>query len=64
MTGTVKFFNASKGFGFITNDDTGNDIFVHVTALNGVELNEGDKVEFVEEEGKKGMVAAQVQVIN
>ena len=33
MTGTVKFFNESKGYGFITNDDTGEDIFVHVTAL-------------------------------
>ncbi|MCL6266863.1 MULTISPECIES: cold-shock protein [Flagellimonas] len=63
MTGTVKFFNGSKGYGFITNDDTGKDIFVHVTALNGVELNEGDKVEYQEEEGRKGVVAAQVQVI-
>jgi len=33
MTGTVKFFNESKGYGFITNDDTGKDIFVHATAL-------------------------------
>lgn len=64
MTGTVKFYNESKGFGFITNDDDGKDIFVHVTALNGVELNEGDKVEYVEEEGRKGMVAAQIQVIS
>lgn len=64
MTGTVKFFNESKGYGFITNDETGSDIFVHATALNGVELKEGDKVEYVEEEGRKGMVAAQVQVIN
>lgn len=64
MTGTVKFFNESKGFGFITNDETGSDIFVHITALNGVELNEGDKVEYVEEEGRKGMVAAQVQVVS
>jgi len=63
MTGTVKFFNESKGYGFITNDDTGKDIFVHATSLNGVELNEGDKVEYQEEEGRKGMVAAQVQVI-
>ncbi|MBT8289885.1 MAG: cold shock domain-containing protein, partial [Muriicola sp.] len=38
MTGTVKFFNESKGYGFITNDETGKDIFVHATALNGVEL--------------------------
>ena len=64
MTGTVKFFNESKGFGFITNDETGSDIFVHATALNGVELNEGDKVEYVVEEGRKGMVAVQVQLVS
>ncbi|EAR02577.1 cold-shock protein [Maribacter sp. HTCC2170] len=64
MTGTVKFFNESKGYGFITNDETGSDIFVHATALNGVELKEGDKVEYEEEEGRKGMVAAQVQVVD
>ena len=63
MEGTVKFFNESKGYGFITNDETGKDIFVHVTALNGVELREGNKVEYQEEEGRKGMVAAQVEVI-
>lgn len=63
MTGTVKFFNDSKGFGFITNDDTGQDIFVHVSNLNGLALNEGDNVSYVEEEGRKGMVAAQVQII-
>ncbi|WP_046755934.1 cold-shock protein [Kordia jejudonensis] len=63
MTGTVKFFNESKGFGFITNDETGRDIFVHVSNLNGLVINEGDKVFFEEEQGKKGMVAAQVQII-
>ncbi|MEN8788160.1 MAG: cold-shock protein [Flavobacteriaceae bacterium] len=63
MTGTVKFFNESKGYGFITNDETGKDIFVHVTALNGLELREGNKVEYQEEEGRKGVVAAQVQLI-
>lgn len=61
MTGTVKFFNDSKGYGFITNDESGQDIFVHVTSLNGLELKEGDKVEYQEEDGKKGKVAAQVQ---
>ncbi|MGK0386057.1 MAG: CspA family cold shock protein [Patiriisocius sp.] len=63
MEGTVKFFNESKGFGFITNDETGQEIFVHITGLSGQSLNEGDKVEYVEEEGRKGMVAAQVRVI-
>ena len=63
MTGTVKFFNESKGYGFITNDETGKDIVVHVTALNGLQLNDGDKVEYVEEEGRKGLVAGQVQII-
>lgn len=63
MTGTVKFFNGSKGYGFITNDETGKDIFVHATALNGVEINEGDKVEYIEQEGRKGLVAGQIQVL-
>lgn len=63
MTGTVKFFNESKGYGFITNDDTQKDIFVHATALNGLQLNDGDKVEYQEEEGRKGVVATNVVVI-
>ncbi|MEH6537058.1 MAG: cold shock domain-containing protein [Psychroserpens sp.] len=63
MTGTVKFFNDSKGFGFITNEETGKEIFVHVSNLNGVELREGDNVEYNEEEGRKGLVAANVQVL-
>ncbi|EDP97123.1 cold-shock protein [Kordia algicida OT-1] len=63
MTGTVKFFNEDKGFGFITNDDTGKDIFVHVSNLNGLVLNSDDRVSYEEEEGRKGMVATQVQII-
>ncbi|ADF54864.1 MAG: cold-shock protein [Zunongwangia sp.] len=63
MEGTVKFFNESKGYGFITNDDTGRDIFVHVTGIDGETLNEGDKVEYVEKEGRKGLNADQVRVI-
>jgi CspA family cold shock protein len=62
MTGTVKFYNVSKGYGFITNDQTGKDIFVHATSLNGTELNEGDKVEYTQEDGKKGIVAAKIKV--
>ena len=62
-TGTVKFFNEEKGFGFITDDETGKDIFVHASGINAETLNEGDKVSFVEEEGRKGIVAGQVQAI-
>ena len=56
MTGTVKFFNEAKGFGFITNDDSGEDVFVHISALNGETLREGAKVEYVEEDGKKAII--------
>ena len=63
MTGTVKFFNDSKGFGFITNEDTGKENFVHVSNLNGVEIKDGDQVEYEEAEGRKGMVAVNVSII-
>ena len=63
MTGTVKFFNGAKGYGFITNDETSEDIFVHVTSLDGIRINEGDKVEYVEEDGRKGKVAGQIKLL-
>jgi CspA family cold shock protein len=62
-TGTVKFFNESKGYGFITDEETGQDIFVHASGINAEELREGDRVSYEEEEGRKGKVAAKVAVI-
>ena len=62
-TGTVKFFNESKRYGFITDEETGKDIFVHASGINAEELREGDRVSYEEEEGRKGKVAAKVAVI-
>ena len=58
--GTVKFFNESKGFGFITPDNGGRDVFVHANALNGLTITEGDKVSYDVEEGKKGLNAVNI----
>ncbi|MBN2595582.1 cold-shock protein [Labilibaculum sp. A4] len=63
MEGTVKFFNESKGFGFIKPDDSSEDIFVHSTGLID-EIRENDKVEYDSERGKKGMNAVNVRVID
>jgi CspA family cold shock protein len=63
MEGTVKFFNESKGFGFIKPDDSSEDIFVHSTGLID-EIRENDKVEYDSERGKKGMNAVNVKVID
>jgi CspA family cold shock protein len=60
--GTVKFFNESKGFGFITPDDGGKDVFVHVNGLTDT-ITEGDKVSYNVEEGRKGPNAVNVTVI-
>ena len=63
--GTVKWFNAQKGFGFITNDNGGEDVFVHFSGIasNGFKtLEEGQKVTFDLEKGQRGMQAVNVQV--
>ena len=60
-TGVVKFFNESKGFGFIKNEKTGQDIFVHVSGLKD-EIRENDKVTFEVQEGKKGLNAVNVRL--
>jgi CspA family cold shock protein len=61
--GVVKFFNGSKGFGFIT-PENGNDIFFHISEIQGMEPRDGDKVEFEIGQGQKGPCATSVKVID
>ena len=61
-TGTVKFFNVSKGFGFIKVDDSDQEVFVHVTGLID-QVREDDKVTFEITEGKKGLNAINVKKV-
>ena len=60
--GTVKFFNESKGFGFIRDEDSNEEYFVHVTGLVD-QIQEDDNVEFELKEGRKGLNAVNVKVI-
>ena len=65
-TGTVKWFNETKGFGFIAPESGQKDVFVHQSAIMAAgfrTLNEGDIVEFSIEQGAKGPAAAEVQVL-
>jgi CspA family cold shock protein len=65
-TGTVKWFNPDKGFGFITPDDGSKDLFVHQSAISGEgfrSLDEGDQVSFDTEDSDKGPRAANVQKV-
>lgn len=60
--GTVKFFNETKGFGFITPSNGGEDVFVHVSGLSD-QVRENDTVEFEIQNGKKGLNAVNVRVV-
>jgi CspA family cold shock protein len=60
--GTVKFFNESKGFGFIIDEDSKKEYFVHVSGLID-DIREGDAVEFELKEGRKGLNAVSVKAI-
>ena len=62
LNGTVKFFNETKGFGFIKHDDSNTETFVHVSGLKD-EIKENDRVEFELQQGRKGMNAVNVKVI-
>ncbi len=65
-TGTVKWFNNTKGFGFIAPAEGGEDVFVHFSAIQGDgyrTLNEGQNVSFEVEQGPKGLQATQVSVV-
>ena len=61
--GTVKFFNGSKGFGFITQDE-GDDLFFHISEIQGQEPRDGDKVEYEVGQGNKGPCAFSVRVVH
>jgi len=66
-TGTVKWFNNAKGFGFITLEDNDDDIFVHFRSIQGdgyKTLNQGQQVEFTLSEGPKGLQAEEVNRLN
>lgn len=63
QTGVVKFFNESKGFGFIVTDGSAEEIFVHVTGLGGLHIKENDKVSYEVIQGKKGLNAVNVSKI-
>ena len=63
QTGTIKFYNEAKGYGFIVDDANGQEIFLHVTGLGGAKVRETDRVEFDVVEGRRGLNAIDVKKI-
>lgn len=66
-TGTVKWFNGDKGFGFIAPEDGSADVFAHFSAINSTgfrSLNEGDRVSYDTQQGPKGLQASNVTVLH
>jgi len=63
MQGKVKFFNETKGFGFIIDNESGNEYFVHVSGINENTIRENDEVTFELVEGKKGLNAVNVSLV-
>lgn len=66
-TGTVKWFNGDKGFGFIAPEDGSADVFAHFSAINSTgfrSLNEGDRVSYDTQQGPKGLQAANITVLS
>ena len=61
--GKVKFFNETKGFGFIKEDESGEEHFVHISGVNGDTLKQDDEVEFELAEGRKGLNAVNVTIV-
>lgn len=59
-TGKVKFYNEAKGFGFITPDKQGNDVFLHASVLNGRRVKTGDKISYTAKKGDRGLQADDV----